>query len=278
MSYIEICDSEFGFFDPDGMAKKGLDLHAAYAGAQPFPHVMIDDFCSTDVLNRCLDFFPTTTESASSNFNREQERLKTSFNPDQLPASLRSFFYSLNSRPFIRFLENLSGIKGLIPDPYYFGGGFHQTSQGGHLSIHADFNHHRVLGLERRLNVLIYLNHDWKEEYGGALELWDANMNSCVQRINPVFNRCVVFSTTGESFHGHPVPVAHPDNTPRRSIALYYYTATWDSTSSHRTTQFRKRPGSEDKVDWEVKIRQTAQDFLPPILMRGFDRLGRRLR
>ncbi|MEM8770547.1 MAG: 2OG-Fe(II) oxygenase [Pseudomonadota bacterium] len=276
MSYLDITDNEFGFFDADAIREKGRELQSTYASAAPFPHIVIDDFCTADILQRCIEFFPDAPDPKSISFDRDQERFKTSFNPDYLPARLRSFFYALNSRPFIQFLENMTGIKGLIPDPYFLGGGFHQTTQGGHLSVHADFNVHEAMGLERRLNLLLYLNHDWKEAHGGSLELWDADMKNCAQRIVPVFNRCVVFSTTGQSFHGHPEPVNHPDGQPRRSIALYYYTATWDGVERPLTTNFKPRPGTADKKDWRVAMEKAASDLLPPLLMRNVRRLTRR--
>lgn len=277
MSYIEITDPSFGFFDATALKEKGVDLHDQYVNADPFPHIVIDDFISPDVLNACLEFFPDAPDPDSQTFDRDQERYKTSFNPDFLPGQLRSFFYALNSQPFIAFLENMTGVKGLIPDPYYLGGGFHETRQGGHLSVHADFNLHAKLRLERRLNLLIYLNKGWEEDYGGALELWDVEMKSCVRRVVPEFNRCVVFSTNATSFHGHPAPINHPQNKPRRSIALYYYTATWDGTAREFTTQFKKRPDSEDKIDWRVKRDELVNDLFPPVLVRNFRRVSRRL-
>ena len=185
-------------------------------------------------------------------FDRAQERLKTSYNPDYLKPQLRSLFYSLGSRPFLKFLENLTGIDGLMADPYFVGGGFHQIGQGGHLSVHADFNHHKKLNLERRVYILIYLNKNWIEEYGGQLELWDQGMEKCIVSTTPQFNRCVIFNTTSKSMHGNPQPINHPENIPRRSIALYYYTATWHKTRKQHTTQFRKRPNSKDETDWKV--------------------------
>jgi hypothetical protein len=124
------------------------------------------------------------------------------------------------------------------------------------------------MDLERRLNVLIYLNRDWKLDYGGALELWDEKMERCVRAITPEFGRCVVFSTTGDSYHGHPVPIAHPQKKPRRSIALYYYTATWTEDSRARTTQFRARKGTADQVDWRVRRDEFLTEYLPPALAR----------
>jgi len=277
MSYIEITDPSFGFFEAAALKNKGADLHQQYVSANPFPHIVIDDFISPDVLNACLEFFPDAPDPDSQTFDRDQERYKTSFNPDFLPGQLRSFFYAMNSRPFITFLENMTGVQGLIPDPYYLGGGFHETRQGGHLSVHADFNHHSKLRLERRLNLLIYLNKDWEEDYGGALELWDVKMKSCVRRVVPEFNRCVVFSTNATSFHGHPDPINHPQGKPRRSIALYYYTATWDGTARDFTTQFKVRPETNDKIDWRVKQDELVRDLFPPILVRNVRRVLRRI-
>lgn len=278
MSYIEISNTSYGFVDADAVAKQGVDLHDKYVGADPYPHIAIDDFVSPSILEACLEDFPKAPDSDSESFNRAQERFKTSYNPDHLSPRVRSFFYSLNSRPFISFLENMTGIKGLIPDPYYLGGGFHETKTGGHLDVHADFNYHPVMKVERRLNLLIYLNKDWKREYGGSLEIWDQEMKGCVERVTPDFGRCVVFSTNATSFHGHPDPINHPNGEPRRSIALYYYTATWDGTKRGFTTQFKARPKTEDKVDWMVKRNELMDDFLPPILARNIRKVAHKLR
>jgi hypothetical protein len=139
---------------------------------------------------------------------------------------------------------------------------------GGHLSIHADFNLHPILRLERRINVLIYLNKDWLPEYGGQFEFWDTEMKERKLTVDPLFNRCVIFNTTSNSYHGNPNPVNHPGGKSRMSIALYYYTATWEDSKRLHTTQFKVRPGSEDKFDWAVKGRELAFDLTPPLFMR----------
>lgn len=268
MSYLEFENLAQGVFDAEIMRTKGLELQEQYLSADPFPHIAIDDFLSSSALEGCLSKFPTTADPDSESYDRSQERFKTSYNPDYLDVGVRNFFYALNSRPFIQFLENLTGIKGLIPDPYFLGGGFHETKNGGHLDVHADFNLHKPMNLERRLNILIYLNRNWEAEFGGALELWDTDMATCKVKILPEFGRCVVFSTTGNSYHGHPIPVAHPAQQPRRSIALYYYTATWSPEKAAKTTQFRARPGSQDVKDWAVKRDEMITEFLPPVLSR----------
>lgn len=277
MSYIEIIDKEHHFLNLEEMENKGIELREKYCSASPFPHIVIDDFLTPGILDECLEFFPKENDPESVTFNRDQERFKTGFNPDYLPPNIRSLFYSLNSRPFLKFLENLTGIQGLIADPYFIGGGFHRIKQGGHLSVHADFNHHTRLNLERRINVLIYLNKNWAEEFGGQIELWDEDMKNCVVSKTPEFNRCVIFNTTSNSYHGNPQPINHPDNIPRRSIALYYYTATWDGSRREHSTQFKARPMSEDSVDWSIKLKELADDFLPPVLVRTYRRIKRKI-
>lgn len=189
MGYIEIKEKEFGFIDVADTESKGLELRDNYNSAQPFPHIVIDNFLSESVLDRCIEDFPKEEDPDSRSFNRAQERLKSSYNPDYMSGPLRSLFYSLGSRPFLKFLENLTGIEGLIPDPYFTGSGFHRFGQGGRLSMHADLNYHKKLNLERRINILIDLNKNWKAEYGGQLELWDNDMTNCIVATIPEFNR-----------------------------------------------------------------------------------------
>jgi len=278
MVYLTEMDPATGCVDAASTRDKGLDLRDRYVAAQPFPHIAIDDFIAPSLLEMCLDEFERSRNSRQQMFDRDQERLKRQYSPDELSPSVRALFYNFNSRPFIRVLENITGIKGLIPDPYFLGGGFHEIHNGGHLSVHADFNHHKLMDVERRINVLIYLNHDWRESFGGQLELWDNDMRTCLHSIVPAFNRCVIFNTTSNSNHGNPQPVAHPDGVSRKSIALYYYTATWSAERRAHTTQFRARPGTEDRRDWRVGIDELYADVMPPILRRGIARVNRGIR
>lgn len=160
----------------------------------------------------------------------------------------------------------MTGIPNLIPDPYYTGAGIHRTGNGGYLGIHADFNYHKRMNLERRLNVLIYLNPDWKPEYGGAFEVWTDDMKTQVAAFPPFMNRMCCFSTSSNSYHGNPEPVNHPDGKPRLSIALYYYTATWTPEKVAHSTLFRPRPGSADKAVQKEHRRRSIARLTPPIL------------
>jgi len=272
---LSTIDSRYGFFGPEA-AGAGLQFHDRYSSAKPFPHIVLDDFLDEEILDRCVREFPLRSVSRAS-YDRAQEKGKLEFKPETLSAPLRSLFYSFNSAPFICFLENLTGVKGLIPDPFFIGAGFHEIATGGHLDIHADFNHHDILNLERRLNVLIYLNRDWREEYGGCFEIWEPSMRESIARIVPSFNRCVVFDTSPTSLHGNPEPVKHPSGIPRRSIALYYYTATWDKSLRARNTRFRRRPNSSDVYDLQVRGQELLESVTPPIALWAMRGLLRRL-
>ena len=129
----------------------------------------------------------------------------------------------MNSDPFIKFLENLTGFEKLYRDPIMLGGGIHKIKRGGKLSIHIDYNQHPDKKWKRNLNLLLYLNKDWKSEWDGNLELWDKESWKKRVEIEPIFNRAVIFSIEGAP-HGHPIPLNVPNNISRYSLALYYFT------------------------------------------------------
>jgi Rps23 Pro-64 3,4-dihydroxylase Tpa1-like proline 4-hydroxylase len=280
MAYLDFMELEGGFIPPALAREKGKELHEQYTHADPFPSIVLDDFLPTSLADVMLQNFGPARQDDDLNkaYDTSYERLKSSYHPDTLNAKARGLFYSFNSRPFLQVLENISGIKGLIPDPYFLGGGFHEIRNGGHLSVHADFNHHKMMNLERRINVLIYLNKDWKNEYGGQLELWETGMSRISRSILPEFNRCVIFNTTEGSMHGNPQKVSHPDGISRKSIALYYYTSTWDGAKKAKTTQFHTRPGTEDRPNRRAKAIQLAQDWLPPVAMRTVERMRKTIK
>jgi Rps23 Pro-64 3,4-dihydroxylase Tpa1-like proline 4-hydroxylase len=246
-------------------AQLGERYHEEYVHGTPYPHIKLDNFLDADVLDSVLRDLQSLPQAENA-FDRSQERKKYSYNPDTLPEHTRNLFRFFNSRPFVSFLEKLTGIDGLIVDPMFLGGGIHEVKTGGHLDIHADFNKHPMLKVERRINVLIYLNKDWKPEYGGQFEIWDKGMTARAKSFDPIFNRCVVFNTDSTSFHGNPNPVAHEAGKSRFSIALYYYTATWDGTRRDHTTQFKVRPQTQDRFDWKIRRMEIIKDLTPPFV------------
>lgn len=261
--------------DPDELMARARRLRPQYVSAAPFPHIVIDDFFPEEALLPILDEFPRPKQVDWQRFDSPNERKLALRDERQMGPATRQLMWELNSQVFVEFLEELTGIEGLIPDPHLVGGGLHQIERGGNLKIHADFNHHKRLKLDRRLNLLLYLNKDWPEEYGGHLELWDTQMKGCVKRVLPVFSRVVVFSTTDFSYHGHPNPLTCPEGRSRKSIAMYYYTngRPAEEVSPVHTTLFVPRPGEDVKVEAERTLRDVVKDLVPPIVLRGLKRL-----
>src|SRR4051812_48206392 len=160
-------------FDAERYRTLGTQHAAAYAAAEPFPHIAIDDFLPTEICDGILGEFPKPDQIDWMRFERHHSKKLATKGDKQFGPATQSLMREFSSAACLEFLEGLTGINGLMPDPYYEGGGLHQIETGGFLKIHADFNHHRKLRLDRRINLIVYLNRDWREEYGGHLELWD---------------------------------------------------------------------------------------------------------
>lgn len=226
-----------------GRCKDLAVLHtSAYRSAEPFPHTIIDNFLDERILRTVLTEFDGMDRTGWHHTERETERKYSTEDFRHFGPVTRNVFSQLNSATFLWFLQEMTGIKGLIADPHLRGGGLHEIKRGGALGVHADFNFYPRLSLYRRLNLLIYLNENWSEEWGGHLELWDRDGKRCVQRIAPIFNRAVIFDTSNRSYHGHPRPLECPEERSRKSLALYYYTvdAPAEDDRTPHTTVFIK--------------------------------------
>mmetsp|Transcript_27765 Transcript_27765/g.58978 ORF Transcript_27765/g.58978 Transcript_27765/m.58978 type:complete len:288 (-) Transcript_27765:132-995(-) len=227
---VDLVKDLFEATSSERLSSIGKLYHEQYATNTPFPHITIDNFLpkrylmevarehpESDVVNGCVD--------PQKCFKKTRERNK-SYIDDEMDMGMytRLLFHVMKSSTVVRFLEELSGIQNIFPDPHFYGSGLHFTDgDGGKLDIHADFNILMAYKFDRRVNAFIYLNDDWHDEYGGHLELWSKDMKSCMKRIGTRLGRLVVFSSTDFSYHGHPVPMTAPKGRIRRSIALYYY-------------------------------------------------------
>lgn len=220
------------------------DLHKQYITALPFPHIILDHFLPEAEADKMADHFPDIVDKRGWIHYRHYNENTHGLNEfSRLPAPIAHFIEEMHSAPLVTFLENLTEIGNLLVDNTLEGAGLHLSERGGHLNIHADFaTHPRFNHLQRRLNVLFYLNKNWQKEYGGDLEFWSSDMNRCEKKIAPVFNRLVVFSTNAFSYHGFPEPVLCPEGEGRKSVALYYYTHT-ESANSVLSTNYKLRPG-----------------------------------
>jgi hypothetical protein len=248
--------------------------HDSYVAAKPYPHVIFDNFFDPNLLDSILGEFPKPGEIPWQKFDTVHEVKLASASEASFGPATRLLLYHLNSATFLHFLSTVTGIDNLIPDPRFDGGGLHQIVPGGKLAIHADFNKHRNFGLDRRLNLLLYLNKNWREEYGGHLQLWDRDMKRCEAKVLPVFNRVMVFGTTDFTYHGHPEPLRSPEGVTRKSLALYYFSngrPAEEITGVHSTI-FRARQEGEFKPTWSQRLRGIARDLVPPIIARRLRR------
>lgn len=239
----------------DKLMEVARDNANGYMSAVPFPHFVIDNFISEKTVKQLANEFPERNDSGAwLDYNGSDAKGKPlQFNKyhisdeERLGPLTQRLLYELKSAKFLQILSTLTGINDLIPDALNHGGGIHMNCRGAMLKIHADFNRHPNWNIDRRLNLLLYLNEGWQSSYGGDLELWDSQMQACRKRVSPVAGRCVIFSTSSSSFHGHPDPITCPDNVMRKSIALYYYTNHQaEIQNPGHSTLWQARPGAVD--------------------------------
>lgn len=218
---------------------KDFDLTQAreqYINAQPFPNIVFNNLVDADLLQSVVDEFPDL-ENAEPNsrvkYWNPLEMKHITSGPKNIGPRTQHLIDYLNSQEWLDKLQILTGIQEpLIADPLLMGGGLHSSPQGGLLKLHIDFNKHYGTGYDRRVNLLLYLNKDWHEDWGGNIELWSSEINEegkheAGMRMvseSPTFNKMVIFNTTETSWHGLPDPIQCPADRKRMSLALYYYT------------------------------------------------------
>ncbi|MFD4596704.1 2OG-Fe(II) oxygenase [Streptomyces sp. NPDC058464] len=206
-----------------------ISLDAAkFNAASPFPHAVIDNAWNSDILRACAAEFPPGHDPRWISYPDPKERGKRAGASNMWGPATRAFFDTARSEKVCRALEEATGIGPLTADD--LGGGMHMTGEGGRLAMHRDFNRHPALPLERRLNLLVFLNEEWEREWGGVLYLGQGQE----VEVLPRFNRTVLFACGAESWHGHPDPIV--GDHWRRSLAVYYYAPLREETAPSHTT------------------------------------------
>ncbi len=265
------------FFDPKHLENLALSSRKSYTEAEPFPHAVFNDFLPTPAVELLLNEFPPPDKNKWNNHDERHVRAGKyeSSSETQIGNFTRHFLDHLNSSVFLNFLELLSGINDLIPD-LEINKTLRHYVRGGHLAVHADFNWHAKLQMHRRLNAIFYMNQDWKPEYGGNLELWDRRMKSCVKKIAPIFNRCLIFTTSDTSYHGLPDPLNCPEGMTRKTFQIYYYTkeAPLEGASKPHSTIFRARP--QEHWDKYRMVSGFLKKYTPSIVINIIRRFLRR--
>ncbi len=246
-------------------------LSSDYRSASPFPHLVLDNLFSEGLLDRVVqEMLP----AGEANWVQHDDEHIRQFNlrsaADLGEAGFRLVAF-LHSAKFLYLLSEVTGIPELLPDPYLQGAGYHRIPRGGKLDVHVDRNVAYSTGLIRRLSLLIYLNKDWKREYGGQLELWSTDGRQREMIVEPTFNRTAIFEITDENYHGVPSVVRCPEGRSRDCFVAYYHTVKFPGiekvmphTSIYGPSSYRQR---------KFGFRQLVKDLVPPILLRGARKL-----
>tara|TARA_B100001093_G_scaffold497790_1_gene545121 strand:- start:135 stop:926 length:792 start_codon:yes stop_codon:yes gene_type:complete len=242
----------------------------------PFPHIISSNFLPTNIVRQAESEFEEFKNLENAGGYR-YGNLKYHYDKyEKMPKTIKyliSFFYS---KEFIRLLEKKFNLSNIKPDWTLWGGGMHSSKTGGNLKVHSDFIYLRKKNTKRVLNLLLYLNSDWKEEWKGNLELWDKKMSKKMKEISPMLNNVVIFRTDKDSNHGFPENLLCPDNISRKSIAIYYYIEEKNllpikvKMRKYYTTQWKKRPGTEDPefMDRDNLWRKIKYKYLPSFIIK----------
>lgn len=227
--------------------KKQFDI------ALPYRHIAIDNFLDQDFANKIYDQFPPLSV-LNKHYHGLNESKSEGSNFESFDPCFQQLKQSVGSPEMIAALEKITGFKELFTTNDNLGSGVHQGKNGSYLDVHIDFNIHHVQKIHRRLNLLIYLNKNWKEEYGGKVELWNKDVTELGKSYLPILNRCVIFETNEISYHGYST-INVPEGETRKSFYSYYYTPIGDYKGKYHDTVFKARPeeGALKKIKTDVK-------------------------
>ena len=242
----------------------------------PFPHIIFTECLPKEIVKKAENEFKNFKNFQNAGGYR-YGRLKYHFSDyKKMPKTIRKIIYFFYSKKFISFLESKFNLINIVPDWSLWGGGMHSSNSGGNLKVHSDFIYLRKKNTRRVLNLLLYLNSNWKNEWKGHIELWDKKMKKKVKSLSPNINNALIFRTDKDSNHGFPDNIKCPLNVTRKSIALYYYVEEKSflpikiKMRKYYTTQWKKRPGTNDPefMDKDNIWRKIKYKFLPSLIIR----------
>lgn len=243
------------------------ELRGRFAGASPYPHLILDGLLRPDVARDLERAFPTDAGDEWTHYRHFNNNTMGLTDITTMPALAQDVIRELNAPRFTGWLAEVTGFSRLRSDDMLEGGGLHMTRAGGYLNLHADFtNHHYHAKWQRRCNLILFLNSDWQEEWGGALELWARDLSAKGATVPVRNNLAVIFETARDTFHGYPDPLTCPPGAVRKSLALYYYTE--EATVEARATNYRVRPGEGLTTRMLVAADRTALSFYTRIKQR----------
>jgi Rps23 Pro-64 3,4-dihydroxylase Tpa1-like proline 4-hydroxylase len=222
-------------------------LAKRYRENHPCPHILLEDFLDPETALAMANEFPRPESDTWTQYKHANENKLGMAKRECFPAMLGAVTDELNSPEFVAWISELTGIPNLMADSMIEGGGLHQSGRGGYLNVHTDFSkHHFHTKWHRRVNLILYLNPQWDEKWGGSLELWekwpDGKMKRCAAKYPPLLNHALIFTTDERSLHGFPDPLTCPDGEVRKSLALYYYTLDTRTEVPAHSTDYFPRP------------------------------------
>lgn len=234
-------------------------IRGDFQSASPFPHVIIDNMFRDDIFTALVsEFGNPETESKWCRYWNPIEK-KYALNDFSNRPVTKSVFDFLQTDEFVKRIADITSIPLLQSDPHLHGAGIHYHPRGGKLDMHLDYSVHPISGLERRVNLIVYLNETWEDSWGGELELWDREFTHCVTKVAPIRNRGILFQTSDISYHGIPHPIQCPETTGRKSLAVYYVSPLEHGVSKRLKAEFRPLPDQvvDEKLARLYEIRKT---------------------
>jgi hypothetical protein len=247
MPPVRLVQDVAGLFPFDRWQWDLANLAEQYQQNSPCPHILLKDFLDLDIALEIADEFPRPVTPAWTQYKHANENKLGMTKLELFPPLLRAVTDELNSPEFVAWISQLTGIPDLVADPMLEGGGLHQSGRGGYLNVHTDFSkHHFHPNWHRRVNLILYLNPDWHESWGGSLELWEKSpegkMTRCVAKYPPLLNHAIIFTTSEKALHGIPDPLTCPAGQLRKSLAMYYYTVEASPNFASHSTDYFARP------------------------------------
>ena len=241
-------------------------LAAQYRDNHPCPHILLKEFLEPEVALEMAADFPQASTEAWTQYKHANENKLGMAKRQLFPPAIGALTDELNAPEFVAWISEVTGIPNLMADPMLEGGGLHQSGPGGYLNVHTDFSmHHFHLNWRRRVNLILYLNPGWQEQWGGALELWEktpeGKMARCAVKYSPLLNHALIFTTDERSLHGFPDPLTCPEGQSRKSLALYYYTVEQGQKTEARSTDYFARPQDGWAKSAMIWLDKKAVDF-----------------
>jgi len=245
------------------LQERTSSLSEQYRNAKPFPHVVIDDAFSPQILHSLIQEISAMSADEWVSVDKDtRERTLRMHTPWIMGPAGTDFLKMIHSAAFLQLLGRITGISHLLPDPYLLGGGYALMQAGDYFHVHADRSSAYDTGLMRRLAMIVFLNEFWLPQFGGELELWNDKATRCEASFEPVFNRAVIFEVKFPNYHGVPRKICCPDGMKRKSMQIYFHTVAPEGSIKAHTTVFAPRTHGTNRIGVRGMIKEIAPPFL----------------